>query len=120
MAKRKIGTKKEKEVKELFSDKDKARQGGIKGMVLTEGVVPEGFESEVEELFSNSIEPVEPDVVEKVSKEDLQDQYDQEVKDLLKEMGNIQSRYQQLGRTNKAKSLRNQKRIIQGLYKEWK
>ena len=54
------------------------------------------------------------------SKEDLQDHYDQEVKDLLKEMGNIQSRYQQLGRTNKAKSLRNQKRIIQGLYKEWK
>ena len=71
-------------------------------------------------VIDRTIEPVEPDVVEKVSKEDLQDHYDQEVKDLLKEMGNIQSRYQQLGRTNKAKSLRNQKRIIQGLYKEWK
>jgi len=45
---------------------------------------------------------------------------DNEVKEALKMLGAIQSKYQQLGRTNKAKKLRNSVRLFRTSYKEWK
>lgn len=118
MAKRKVVTKKEnsKEASQIentieFNDSGKADIESIEE-------VNEPVTLTVEDVIKKGVKEI--DKLEKPNKQDLQNVFDQEVKDLLKEMGNIQSRYQQLGRTHKSRALRDFKRAIQCKYKEWK
>jgi len=76
---------------------------------------------DIEQVQKDNVEHYSKPLAEEIKNKPLNESdVDNELKDALKTLGSIQSKYQQLGRTPKARKLRDVVRGLRTGYKEWK